>query len=191
MIIGDPSTFAIESGITVAYDRLSFLALGFFVLHIGGRPYGVHKPDASMLASSFYDVKDRIAHRGRHTAPFATVTDAGKLAAAFRDAVYGDEPAERYFGLARDDFSGCFQSDSNDCMWAPDGDEAFDDGSFVLQFDVDDRVRLIAFQSCEGSQYLASTLRDVWLEADTFYHILNAWNAAFEAEWHSMGKTAE
>jgi len=191
MIFGDPNTFAIESGITVAYERLSFLALGFFILHIGGRTFGVHKPDASMLASSFYDVKNRIEQRGRHTAPFSTVTDAGKLAEAFRDAIYGDGPAEQYFGVARDDFSRCFHSASNDCMWAPDGDEAFDDGSFVLQFDIDDRVRLIAFQSCEGSQYLADTLRDVWLEADTFYDILNAWNVAFAAEWYSMGKTEE
>ena len=35
MIVGDPSIFAIESGITKAYERPSFLALGFFVLHVG------------------------------------------------------------------------------------------------------------------------------------------------------------
>ena len=31
MLIGDPSEFAVESGITKAYERLSFRALGYFV----------------------------------------------------------------------------------------------------------------------------------------------------------------
>jgi hypothetical protein len=35
---------------------------------------------------------------------------------------------------------------SNSLVWAPDGDEAFDDSSNVLQFDIADPVRLIAFK---------------------------------------------
>jgi hypothetical protein len=35
---------------------------------------------------------------------------------------------------------------SRHILWAPDGDAAFDDGSYILQFDVDERVRLIAFK---------------------------------------------
>jgi immunity protein 42 of polymorphic toxin system len=37
MIVGNPSIFAIESQITKAYESLSMRALGFFVVHIGGR----------------------------------------------------------------------------------------------------------------------------------------------------------
>lgn len=191
MIIGDPNTFAIESGITSAYDRLSFRALGFFVLFIGGRRYGVYKPDASLLACSFEEVKDRIAQRGLHTAPFAVEHNAERIADTFREAIFGDEPAEQYLGFSLAEIRSRFYTELNDCMWAPDGDEAFDDGSFVLQFDIDDRVRLIAFQSGDGNSYISGTLRDVWLKADTFYDVLKSWYAAFESEWHSMEKTAE
>ena len=45
---------------------------------------------------------------------------------------------------------------------APDGDEAFDDGSYVLQFDVGDRVRLIAFKRPDQLVDLAS-VRAVFL----------------------------
>ena len=37
MLIGHPDRFAIESHITRAYARPGFLALGYFVLHVGGR----------------------------------------------------------------------------------------------------------------------------------------------------------
>jgi hypothetical protein len=76
-------------------------------------------------------------------------------------------------------------------MLAPDGDEAFDDGSFVLQFDVGDRVRLIAFKSCHNYLHDAGSLSDVWLAADDFYGILRQWHDAFESEWESTPKTEE
>jgi len=69
MIAGNPSRFAVESGITEAYERLSFLALGFFNVHIEGRRYGVHATDATLLACSFDEIEERIAERGIHTAP--------------------------------------------------------------------------------------------------------------------------
>src|SRR5580700_10908121 len=84
VIIGDPSVFAIESGITQAYDRLSQRALGFFVIPVGGRRFGVYKPDATMLGCSFDTVQRRIAERGTHTASFANETDGGRIADAFR-----------------------------------------------------------------------------------------------------------
>jgi hypothetical protein len=62
-----------------AYERLGFLALGFFVIHIGGRCYGVRAQDATMLACSFSKVERRIAERGLHTAPFAAEPELGKL----------------------------------------------------------------------------------------------------------------
>jgi hypothetical protein len=76
-------------------------------------------------------------------------------------------------------------------VWAPDGDAAFDDGSYVLQFDVGDRVRLVAFESSEGCLYDPSSLIDQWLPADDFYRVLQDWNDAFVAEWEAMPKTAD
>jgi hypothetical protein len=75
-------------------------------------------------------------------------------------------------------------------MWAPDGDEAFDDGSYVLQFDVEDRVRLIAFRSGEGYVHDPATLSDVWLPSDDFYGVLQEWLQSFDREWTALMKVS-
>ncbi len=43
-------------------------------------------------------------------------------------------------------------------MWAPDGDEAFDDGSYVLQIDSGSLVRLIGFKGTSGGLGLSRNL---------------------------------
>lgn len=184
MLIGDPSKFAIESCISIAYEELGARALGFFVIHIGGHCYGVREPDATWMANSFDEVEQRIARRGTHTAPFSTEPDAGKIADAFRDAIYApDQENERFFAIPQPGFSDFFSCRNQDINWAPDGDEAFDDGSYVLQFDVEDRIRLIGFKIYEeGYHHNPATLSDVWLEADKFYGILQSWRDAFESE---------
>jgi hypothetical protein len=188
VIIGNPSVFAIESGVTQAYERLSQRALGFFVIHVGGRRFGVYEPDATMMGCSFDTVERRIAERGTHTASFANESDGGMIADAFRSAVYAEEQDERYLGIPLAEFRDLFYPVSSDLLWAPDGDEAFDDGSFVLQFDVEERVRLIAFRSGEGYVHNPATLSDVWLPADEFYRVLQQWHQAFYIEWAAMPK---
>jgi len=77
-------------------------------------------------------------------------------------------------------------------VWAPDGDKAFDDWSHVLQFDVGERVRLIAFKSSEqGYHHAPDTLADAWLEAEEFYRVLEEWRSAFVAEWKLAPKIKE
>ena len=143
-----------------------------------------------MLACSFDEVERRIADRDKHVASFAATSDAGQIARAFRNALYADEPEKTFFGIPHSEFAKLFRRESADRMWAPDGDEAFDDGSYVLQFDVEDRVRLIAFKS-KGWSYDPATLKDVCLAADDFYNILQRWRDAFVAEWAAMPKTPE
>ena len=189
-MIGNPEIFAIESEISRAYERLGLRALGFFVLHVGGRRYGVYEPEATMLANSFDDVQERIAFRGTHTAPFGSEPDGVAIADAFRNAIYADKQEESFFGIPLSEFCKFFYMPSN-VMWAPDGDEAFDDGSYVLQFDVGDRVRLIAFKSDESYRHASGTLSDVWLPADEFYNVLREWRDAFEAAWMAAPKFPE
>jgi Immunity protein 42 len=190
MTVGDPSIFALESGITRAYERKSFRALGFFTIHIGGHCYGRRTPDSTMLACSFDEVERRINRRGGHVATFAE-SDAGEIADAVRQALYGlDQVNKEFFGMRESELSELVYSKS--LLWAPDGDEAFDDGSYVLQFDVGNRVRLIAFRSVEGGcLHDAGTLKDIWIAAGEFYHVLQAWHDAFEAEWMIMVKSPE
>jgi hypothetical protein len=190
MVAGTPNTFAIESGITRAYERLGFRALGFFVLHLGGQRYGVHASDASMLACSLDEVEARLARRGSHIAPFATEVDGGKIADAFRDAVYAPDQEEKsFFGLLQPDFSGLLYA--KHLIWAPDGDEAFDDGSCVLHFDVGERVRLIGFRCGDAYHHDPKTLRDIWLPASDYYGILQQWRDGFVAEWEAMPKVSK
>jgi hypothetical protein len=188
LIVGEPSVFAIESSITEAYERLSFRALGFFVIYVGGFCYGRRSADSTMLACSFDQVRSRIAMSGDHTAPFAVEPDAERIAEAFRNAIYGEEQRESYFGIPLPEFSKMIYS--RRIVWAPDGDEAFDDGSYVLQFDIKDHVRLIAFKSTPYGPYDPSTIRDVRLAADDFYSLLRKWQYAFENEWAKLPKAA-
>jgi hypothetical protein len=186
MIVGNPSVFAIESNIDRAYERPSQLGLGFFVIYVSGRCYGVREPENTMLACSFGEVSSRISMRGQHVVPFATEPDDGKIADAFRAAIYSDNAQDSYFDLPLSLFVNSIHSKR--VMWAPDGDEAFDDGSYVLHFDVKDSVRLIAFKG-EGHIHEPGSLSDVWLPANDFYKILQDWRDAFDGEWKSMPKS--
>jgi hypothetical protein len=185
MIVGDTSVFAVESEITQAFLKPSLRGLGFFVIHAMGRCYGIKSPSATMLANSFDAVGRRISGRGTHKAPFAEAT-AMDVANAYTDAIYLDRTHnERYFGMSGAQFTEVIYS--NGLVWAPDGDEAFDDGSHVLQFDIEDRVRLIAFNRPDWFVDPAS-VREAWLVADTFYDILRQWCERFVSEWESLQK---
>jgi len=188
MIIGDPARFALESRITTAYSKPGLRALGLFVIHICGKRYGVYEPDATMLACSLDEVRERISWRGRHTTPFSHEQDAGKIADAYRRAVYAPhQEKETFFGLPHAEFRALIYQSK--LVWAPDGDEAFDDGSFVLQLDKEEHVRLIGFKTKqEGYEHEPSTLADVWIDANEFYRILEEWSSAFEKEWCAAPK---
>jgi hypothetical protein len=188
VIVGNPSTFAIESQITQAFERLGSRALGSFTILIEGFRYGVYEPDATLLAVSFDEVQRRITRRGSHTTPF-TDAEPGVIADAYRAAVYGEEYGRPYPGIALEDFASSIFSSR--ITWAPDGDEAFDDGSYVLQFDAKARVRLIGFKTTPDGRFNSSTLRDVWLEGEQFYGVLHSWHASFLADWEALPKVKE
>jgi hypothetical protein len=190
MIIGNPEIFALESSITEAYERLSFRALGYFVIHIAGRSYGVKEADATMLACSFDEVGRRIAGRGSRIPPFPIDAGAEEIARAFRRALYEDcGEREEIFGMLAPQFVKAICTPRLE--WAPDGDEAFDDGSNVVQVEDQERVRLVAYVSSLDGLYDPATLRDVWLSSDEFYNILQNWRDRFEAKWIAAPKMAD
>jgi hypothetical protein len=189
MVIGEPAKFAIESEITEAYERLGLRAIGFFVVHVRGVSYGVRAPDATALACSFDEVERRLAGQGKHIAPFAETVDAGAIAASIRRGVYGlDAENESFFGMSHEQF--CNLVYANQIIWAPDGDEAFDDGSCILQFDVGDEVRLIAFRTDKTGGYDAATLSEARIPSREYYSLLCQWRDAFLAQWKAAPKSA-
>lgn len=185
MIAGDPSVFAIESEMTRAFEKLSWRGLGFFLIQVAGQVYGIRAPGQSMLACSFDEVANRISARGTHQASFAQAA-ALDIANSYINAIYHDGGKnETYFGMSEVEFTKTLSSSS--LVWAPDGDEAFDDGSYVLHFDAGNQVRLIAFK-CPDSLVDPSSMRDVWLSSDTFYNILAEWRDSFLSNWESLPK---
>ncbi|QKD02310.1 Imm42 family immunity protein [Mesorhizobium loti] len=180
-VVGDRTSFAIESAITQAFPNHAQGALGYFLIHIRGKAYGVHEPDASMLGCSFEAVNDRLRRRGTHQVLFLSTMDASQIAEAFLDAVYRQTARVDYFGLPAIEFTEILYG--NAIVWAPDGDEAFDDGSHVLQFDVGNKVRLIAFVNTESPEDVGGTVVEEWLDDEVFYSVLSRWREQFAAEW--------
>jgi hypothetical protein len=190
MIFGSASTFALESKITKAYDELGLRALGYFVVYLADHRFGIIAEDATLLACSFDEVSRRIAARGTHTASFATVTSAESIARALRDAMYAENQENAYFfGISQPNF--CEQIYSHHLIWAPDGDEAFDDGSYVLHFDLGSEIRLIGFKCTDNHYPESASIRDVRMKADEFYEILSSWKETFLAAWATFPKSKD
>jgi hypothetical protein len=183
MIVGDPKLFAIESQIQKAYSNPGLRALGYFLIHLDGRCYGKCEADATLLACSFDSICERIRERGRHKAPFSMHNDPSEVASSFISAIYSEQHRDSYFGILRDDFITYFSCGADGVMWAPDGDEAFDDGSYVLQFDVEDTVRIIAFKHIGDGRHDPLSLADIWLPAADYYTILESWRDSFLESW--------
>jgi hypothetical protein len=178
MIVGNPAIFAIESGISQVFAGRSNPALGYFVIHLRGNAYGVRSPDATMLGCSFDAVVRRLAQRGEHRADFGAESTAADIADAVLAAEYdGNRQHESFFGMPADELRDLIHA--GNIQWAPDGDEAFDDGSNVIHFDHGEQVRLIAFGN---SDYSASSLAELWMPAADFYALLDEWRQRFEAE---------
>ncbi len=190
MLVGDASRLAIESSITVPYGRPGERALGFFILHVGGKSYGVRSPEATLLACSFDAVRRRVARRGQHRVDFGSEPSAARIVDAVCAAMYDDErQAESFFGMSAEELREALAS--NEIVWAPDGDAAFDDGGHVLQFDQGGTVRLIAFKNTGNRDDTLGTLAEAWVSADEFYGLLDKWQSMFEAEWAGLLKLAK
>jgi len=177
--VGDPAVFSIESGILRAYPRLGARALGFFGLYIKGARFGVMKPDATLLACSYDAVLARIRLRGMHHCPIdAENADVEILVDAINTSRYGDVDNDwKRLGYSRRRLDEVL-TEAN-AWWAPDGDEAFDDNSRVLQFDLPDgRVLLLGFRSAEPHRYHDVAM--VTIEAVRFYGALADWVTAFD-----------
>ena len=189
MIVGDPRTFAIESGITLAYAQQSQMALGFFVFYLMGRSYGVRKADATMLADPFNEVGRRIAKRGSHNLWFAMNSSATDIADSFRRAIYGTcEDGDLIFGATAHEFTNSISSKR--IAWSAYCDEAFDDGSYILHVEDDRQVRLIAFRGTADFLYDPASLRELCLPQEEFYKILQEWHDRFLKEWKSLPKVS-
>lgn len=189
MLVGEKSTFGIAWQLTEAYHSMGMRGMGYFNYYIGGLRFGVNSPHATLLGCSFESIRERVRLRGTHHAAFS-LNEAKEIAISYRRACFDESAADNlFFGTLAPIL--CKEIHEANVVMAPDGDLAFNDGSHVLQFDVDNKVRLIAFKSTEiGYTFVQHSLRDVWLSADSFYVILEQCLLDFDREWSAMNKVA-
>ncbi len=166
----------------LAFESTGQRALGYFVIHVGGKSYGVRSPTATLLACSFDEVERRIKRRGMHRLPFEASLSAAELADLVRAAIYEDSRQNDDFcGLTAKQISELLTT--NEIVWAPDGDAAFDDGGHVLQLDRGAVVRLIAFKNLAESRLFAESISETHIPSDDFYGVLESWAMAFATQW--------
>lgn len=184
MITGDKDTFAISWSILERYRSNALLALGHFAFHIGGRCYGVTDPDATVLAVAVDSVRERVLNRGTYVCELDTLA-APILASAFRRAIYTDDTDLQDLPCTAAQIHHAY--DVLRVQWAPFGDESFDDGSYVLQFDTGPLVRLVAYRSSDDPNgYDPATLKEQFVDAEAFYGTLIAWEDQFFAALHAL-----
>ena len=186
MVLQSENNVAIESFISLVDPRRGLMAIGYFLIKINGVSYGVKEKDATALANSYDAVVSRLEMRGKHIAPADwLILPSLSLAQILHESTWGYMSREQFaqeFNISQDKSKELIYK--NNLMWAPDGDAAFDDGSRIYQFDIDDEtVRLIGFNATHDCKVDISTLTDVTMNANDFYSVLKEWAESFYAEW--------
>ncbi len=181
MLVGEPKSFAIESEVTEFVPHRSQIGLGCFNVHVAGHRFGVMAPDASMLGCSYAEVGRRLQRRGTHRAAVAFTCSADSIATLwiahrYPPALVGPEPTPT-------EVDAVAEMVANHTDWAPDGDEAFDDGSHVLQFDLEESVRLVGFRTDGTWAPRDGLVADAWIPAGDYYEVLREWRERFELAW--------
>ncbi|MDM9619343.1 Imm42 family immunity protein [Rhizobium sp. S96] len=179
MIVGDPERFALEFEISTAYPDQHFLALGLFVVHVGGKGYGVRAPDATTFGNAVDGVKTLLQNPIEPTNPILAGMSAANLAELYLDAFYRDCP-ENIRDDERDQTAELFLSPR--CEW-PNFDREFDDGSHILILAFHDCIRLVAFMN---DDYQVADLSEQPVRLVEFQDVLRAWLSAFDMQRQSV-----
>jgi hypothetical protein len=181
MLVGDEHVFAIDSHVEELLASRSLIGIGYFNILLAGTRFGVKDQTATALACSYDNIVNRIQMRDQHVTPFPEIQDPHLIAHIFRDVLYvKGEDGTPISGHARKGVIDTIYK--NKLLFAPDGDEAFADGSYVIHFDVGAEVRLIGFFSGNDEYYEKGSLVDVRLSADEFYNVLESWRVCFARE---------
>jgi hypothetical protein len=172
LLVGSPSSLAIESSISRVTDHS--LGLGYFVVHLGGRQFGVRREDATLLGNSYDEVVSHIARRGRHTFPRELQSSAVELAVGYLRGEFLEVATNDDRRLA-----GALHGAG--VVWSG-GDEAFDDGSLLLLFDRRETVRIIGIVNSGDITEMRRSVAEVEMSGDEFYGTLDRWSQRFMQE---------
>ena len=190
-IIGDTSKFAIESGISQAFERRSFLALGFFLIHVGGVCYGVRDDQATMLSSPLQKLNRILRLRGLIQGPELFEQQTAAEIFELLDSVIFEGDQRKSCQLVQDSFDVADFLYSSHAAMHHGCDEAFDDGSVLYYFPFQNKVRIIAALSGEDTSRKLVSIRDIWITSDEFYGVIKDWRDFFQSEWLLSTKVPE
>lgn len=175
MIVGDVKTFAIEFQISEAHPDDHFWALGFFIVHVNGREYGVRSDNATMLANAVDGAAELLRTRGVTVNSRLSNMTADQLADEYLEIFYR-EISNKIAANDLKDRQTQFLSAS--CLW-PSYDEEFDDGSHILRFDLGSHVRVVGFKN---DNYQPDRLTETRVKAEVFYDVISRWPVLFREQ---------
>jgi hypothetical protein len=177
MVIEHGTTgFAVRTSIDSILDSRSFLAIGSHQYRFGQQWYGLAAEYAAVLGCSFNCIVDRFRNRGKHVVPMLDTHSAESIAQNWVQYVYAKPPdlqTSAELDYRNRYLEGVYERGA---QMAPDGSEAFDDGSLIFQFDIGAKVRLVACRfGIAPEPYRAVDISEVTLYSDEFYDVLGAW----------------
>lgn len=164
---GDVRTFAIDTALHPECLRTHQEAFGRHQLWVGGQVYGRHDEDASCLAATFDNTVRIFQERGSFELP-GPISPIEALELAHKVIFLGDELLPMHL---RPFINSCGYWSRR--LLAPDGEEAFDDGAFVMPIEHrGDVIIAAAFSNAHG---LIGPISEARMIADDFYQVLGGW----------------
>lgn len=164
MLIGSIKRFAIEYTIREFYEN-NFIGDGKFLVYINGIPYGQNRDDSTTFSCIIPELGKRIITR-KITDKILRENGHAEIAHNYYDCFFADEPKTTYFGLSKKDFEKVIIE--NNCSW--NGmDEAFDDGSFILQINMNSTTtKLIGFKAISCFPVEIEKISTIEISVDVF-----------------------
>lgn len=137
MLFGDKSKFGLEIEVNEIYGN-EFIGDGFFVVYIDNICYGKRDKYATTFVSIVNDLLIFYSNL-KNTNTGLENYSKEEIAICFYCQGYSDANLSKYkYELL----------EKTKYLYAWNPDEAFDDGSWVMHFDDDEKTRIIGFKSC-------------------------------------------
>jgi hypothetical protein len=169
MTIGDINIFALEYSIIEYYDS-RYIGDGKFIVYINGTKYGKSNNNSTTFSSIIPSLGQR-ANTSNLTDPIFEKYPPYDLAFACYDSYYGENPKEVYLGLNREHF--LVLKRNNKIEWHG-MDEAFDDGSFIIQLNnANNEISLIGYRAISSNPSQIEELNSIKLKYSIFSEIIN------------------
>ncbi len=174
MLFGNKEKFAIEFEVKEIYHDKRFIGDGFFVVYIDGFMYGRKEDDATSFGCIRSTLKYFDVLQSPSKNPFNKY-ECYELCDKFYDTAYRME--RRYKEEEIKDFikeAEITYDKRENCLldyWTP-MEEAFDDGSFVLQLNEGDSVRLLGFKTSDDETYNIENVHGAIIQKEKFSSII-------------------